>query len=84
MESATLIGLVLGSTVLVELVKQAGQGLMQRRRAKREVETERDRLVMSRNIWQEHALQLRSLMLENGCKPPDLPEDTWPSKRENN
>lgn len=83
MESATLIGLVLGSTVLVELVKQAGQGLMQRRRAKREVETERDRLVRSRNVWQEHALRLRALISRKGFEPPDLPDDPWPGKQDN-
>lgn len=83
MESATLIGLVLGSTVLVELVKQAGQGLMQRRRAKREVETERDRLVLSRNVWQEHALGLRALASRDGFELPDLPDDPWPSRQDN-
>lgn len=84
METSTLIGLVLGSTVLVELVKQAGQGLIQRRRAKREVETERDRLVLSRNVWQEHALGLRALVSRKGGELPDMPDDPWPRKQDNN
>lgn len=78
MDILTFAGAVLGSTVIVKIIDTIIAGRQQKKRARREIETERDRLVMSRNIWQEHALQLRSLVREKGCRPPDLPKDTWP------
>lgn len=83
MDAVTILSLILGSNLLVEGVKQVGAGWIQRKRAKREVETERDLLVRSRHMWQALALRLRVMLSERGCEPPAIPEDPWPGKHDN-
>ena len=73
------LGIVLSSTVVVELIRVAAVGLGKRRRAKSEKRTRLEIALTSRHRWLTHS---RKLSHDWWTEPrPDLPpepDDPWP------
>ena len=73
------LGIVLSSTVVVELIRGASVGLGNRRRAKGEKRTRLEIALTSRWRWITHAQHLRSLWWDDPRPDlPDEPDDPWP------
>ena len=74
-----LVGLVLSSTVLVELIRVIAAGWEKRKRAKGQSKTHLDIALTSRHRWLTHS---RKLTHDWWTQPrPDLPpepDDPWP------
>lgn len=68
---------VLGSNVLVELIKTVWQGLAQRRSARGKKLSDLDKALASRQVWLEHAYQVRRIAAEAGQDLPDFPQDPY-------
>ncbi|MFP7697107.1 hypothetical protein [Trueperella sp. LYQ143] len=77
MDAGAIIGLIAGSTLTVELLKQGVSGVQQRRRSRRKSRTEMDSLHAARMELREYVSVLRQMMIEHGIDPPDVPEDAW-------
>lgn len=80
----TLIGLILSSTVLVELIRVISDGWQKRKRAKGMKQTELDIALASRSRWLTYA---RKLKHEWWTTPrpelPPEPDDPWPPVNNN-
>lgn len=75
----SLVGLILSSTVVVELIRMITAGMTKRRRAKGKESTDLDLALDSRSAWKVHARRLRHHWWT--LPRPDLPEeptDPWP------
>lgn len=76
-----LVGLILSSTVLVELIRVISDGIGKRRRAKGEKQTRLDIALTSRHRWITHSRRLtHDWWTEPRPELPAEPDDPWPPK----
>lgn len=76
-----LVGLILSSNVIVEIVRLASAGATKRKRAKGKIVTDFELMQTSRSRWMVHARDLRGMwhLFPRPPLPPE-PDDPWPPK----